>query len=132
MACARTAWVAPRLKILGITVRHYVDREDFAAALHEMSRAGNIRPLKVQDYPAAGLAIGDFGTLQLVGCQSLQHGELPGAQVVVRVDTMSELAEALIRLGNTVLHGPQECAEGLTMRVRHCDGMVVDYLQETV
>jgi hypothetical protein len=116
------------LKILGITIRHYVPRCDFDETLQALGQAGQMQPLSVRDYPLARMAIGDFGTMQVVGCDSL-GGEMTGAQVLVRVDSLQELATSLQRRGDTVLEGPQSGAEGWTMRVRHREGTVVDYLQ---
>jgi hypothetical protein len=117
------------LKILGITIRHYVPRCDFDETLQALGQAGQMKPLSVRDYPLARMAIGDFGTMQVVGCDSLGHEEMTGAQVLVRVDSLQELAASLQRRGDTVLEGPQSGVEGWTMRVRHREGTVVDYLQ---
>jgi len=116
------------LKILGITIRHYVPRGDFDQTLQALGQAGQMQPLSVHDYPLARMAIGDFGTMQLVGCDGL-GGEMTEAQVLVRVDSLHELAQSLQRRGDTVLEGPQSGLEGWTMRVLHREGTVVDYLQ---
>lgn len=116
------------MKILDITVRHYVPRCDFDETLRALGQAGQMKPLGVRDFPLAGMAIGDFGTMQVVGCDGL-GSEMSGAQVLVRVDSLEELAEQLRLRGDTVLDGPQSSVEGWTLRVRHREGTVVDYLQ---
>lgn len=116
------------MKILDITIRHYVPRCDFDQTLQALGQAGQMQPLSVRDYPLARMAIGDFGTMQVVGCDGL-NGEMTDAQVLVRVDSLQELAQSLQRRGDTVLEGPQFGTEGWTMRVLHREGTVVDYLQ---
>lgn len=116
------------MKILGITIRHFVPRDDFDQTLRALGQAGQMQPTSVRDYPLARMAIGDFGTMQVVGCDALADGMLD-AQVLVRVDALHELASSLLRRGDTLLRAPQAGVEGWSMRVLHREGTVVDYLQ---
>lgn len=116
-------------KILGIKVRHYVPLPAFEETIEEMQRLGAGLPMSLHRYPDYGLAICNFGNLDVVGCNSDLSAEARGAVVLVRVHGLQELARRLVEAGDCVVSGPETSPEGWTMRVRHRGGNLVDYVE---
>ncbi|WP_144289984.1 hypothetical protein [Ideonella sp. A 288] len=121
--------MSTRLKILGIKYRHFIPLASFDTAVAKAHRFGSGANARITRHAGQGLAICDLGNLEIVGCHDDLPDHLRGASMVLEVRGLLELAADLTAQGGCILHGPEPTGQGLSLRVRHRSGEVVDYLE---
>lgn len=80
-------------------------------------------------YPEKELEIASVGSFLLISGTSNSLKPFKDTKVTVLVDSIDDFKVFLQEQGATILENPKSVPTGRNMRVRHMDGLVVEYVE---
>ena len=80
-------------------------------------------------YPEKGLELASVGSFLLISGSTNHLKPFRDTKVTLLVDSIDDLKEFLQEQGATILEEPKSVPTGRNMRVKHIDGLVVEYVE---
>ena len=117
------------MKIKQLLTRVYVNDLNFAVEFYEglLSMKCSMR----FDYPDVGLELAQIDTLLILAGSEKALEPFRKTVFSIIVDSLTDYKEFLIEKGATILADIKKAPSGFNMRIRHTDGVVVEYIEHT-
>lgn len=118
-------------KVLNVLLRRYIPLEqlDRSIAFYEgvFGRKAHLR----FKYEQFHLEIAQVANVLLVAGADSDLERFKSTYATFMVEGISELKTRLEELGATIIEQPKTVPTGMNMRVKHPDGMIVEYVEHT-
>jgi hypothetical protein len=117
------------LKILKVLSRIYLVDTELNSVISFYERLLD-EPCKLRfTHPVLGLELAQIGSVLLIAGPEEKMESVRSTQLTILVDSLKECQDLLKRLGAEVIEGPNRVPTGSNMRVRHPDGIIVEYVE---
>ena len=119
------------MRILQVMARAYTKPDGLDAAIAFYEKLFGERCKARFPIPPLGLEIASVGSVHLLAGVEEKLKPFRSAQATFWVDSVTEAERTLREMGSEILHGPEHGPGGSFMIVKHPDGLVVEYIDQT-
>jgi predicted enzyme related to lactoylglutathione lyase len=119
------------MKVLRTLTRVFIAPEDLDGSVSFYEALFGQRARMRFAYPATRLELAEVGGVLLIAGDEQALQPYTATRATLVVDSLEDFRAAFSDTGVTVLEEPVATPVGAKMRVRHQDGMVVEYVQHT-
>lgn len=117
------------MKIHDVLTRIFVSPADFEKSIHFYENLFGLKCDIRFKYPEKGLELASVASCLLISGSVDQLKPFLETRVTYLVDSIDDFKKFLIGQGATILEDPKKIPTGKNMRVRHPDGLVVEYVE---
>ncbi|SFJ10797.1 VOC family protein [Thermoflavimicrobium dichotomicum] len=117
------------MKILKILHRIYLASEQLDSMVSFYEQLLQEKCSLRFSYPQVGLELAQVGSFLLIAGKEEALQPFRAIQLTVLVESMEEAQRVLLKEGAQILVEPKQVPTGWNMRVKHPDGIIVEYVE---
>lgn len=117
------------MEIYSIVNRIFIRPEEMENTLSFYENLTGVKCALRFNYSEKGLELAQVGPFLLIAGSKENLAHFRDTTVTFLVDSVDEFRNFLVQNGSTILEEPKTVPTGINMRVKHPDGLIVEYVE---